>query len=167
MKKLSYLLLPLSFLFLSGFTIDIPECDHDKDEYNLEQCKSLADSGDPKAMFYMGYLYDEGEDVKQSFGLAAYWYENAARKGYSQAQLNLGFLYSVGDGVEQSDEKAFEWYLKAAEQGEVDAQFNIGKSYQNGYGVDIDLKKAAEWFKLAADQGDEEAQAIYEELSKK
>ncbi|XKM12480.1 tetratricopeptide repeat protein [Orbaceae bacterium ac157xtp] len=148
MKKLNYLLLPFSFLFLCGFTIDIPECNSDKDEYNLEQCESLAESGDPKAMFYYGYLYDEGKDVDYDFKLAAKWYKKSAEKGNSLAQLNLGFLYSVGSGVEKNDKKALEWYLKSAEQDNMHAKFNVARAYlYKSDSTKEELKQALEWLK--------------------
>ncbi|XKM12482.1 tetratricopeptide repeat protein [Orbaceae bacterium ac157xtp] len=160
MKKLSYLLLPLSFLFLSGFTYDFPECDYDEDEYNLEECRRIAESGNPKAMVNLGHLYDYEIDDYGHTAEALYWYNKAAERGEDRAQFQLGHFYESGIGVAPSDAKALVWYLKAAEQNNTDAMYRIGQFYKNGWAV----KKAAEWYKRAADLGDRYGQKAFDKL---
>jgi len=65
----------------------------------------------------LGFIYDQGLGVDQSYERAKEYYEAAARQGYADAQFNLGCLYYNSQGVEQSFERAREWWMKSAEQG--------------------------------------------------
>jgi TPR repeat protein len=61
------------------------------------QKKGLAD-----AEFHLGWLYDNGKGVGQSYRQAAFWYEKAALGGHGipAAKYNLGLLYEYGRGVQ-------------------------------------------------------------------
>ena len=74
----------------------------------------------------LGYMYRDGEGVRQDYKKAIEWTEKAAKQGYVSAQYNLGVMYDNGQGVRQDYKKAKEWYEKAANQGDVDAQYNLG-----------------------------------------
>ena len=118
----------------------------------------LANEGDACAQNNLGFMYEYGRGVEQSYEKAAEWVLKAAEQGLAGAQYILGYMYSNGRGVEESDEKAVEWYLKAAEQGYVTAQLCLGTMYSQGTGVEESDEKAAEWFQKAAEQGDASAQ---------
>ena len=68
-------------------------------------------------MFWIGFLYQEGNGVEQSYSKAKEWYEKAAENGSEHAMFGIGFLYEKGNGVEQSYRKAKEWYKKSADLG--------------------------------------------------
>ncbi|MBQ0016979.1 MAG: sel1 repeat family protein, partial [Bacteroidales bacterium] len=80
-----------------------------------------AKQGDADAQCNLGYCYDNGQGVEQSYEKAVKWWTKAAEQGDAGAQYNLGVCYEKGNGVEQSREKAIFWNDKAAKQGYSDA----------------------------------------------
>ena len=73
----------------------------------------------------MGYCYQIGQGIPQSFDLAAYWFEQSAEQGYAKAQCQLAYCYHIGQGVGQNTNKAIEWYKKAASQGDQTALLKL------------------------------------------
>lgn len=132
----------------------------------LQELKPLVESGDPVAEFYLGLMYDNGEDVVQNYQQAIAWYRKAADKGYGPAQSNLGVIYETGGGVERDFKEAASWYRKAAEQGDVAAQFNLGLMCYVGRGTDFprNTAEAALWYGKAAEQGSVIAQNAFGQL---
>ena len=123
---------------------------------NIQPVSSLqpqAEKGDASAQLELGEKYRLGEEVKQDYTLAAYWYKEAAKQGLAEAEYKLGVLYANGQGVSQSYQTAANLYLKAANQGIIDAQNNLGILYSKGQGVPKDYTKAILWLKKAADSG--------------
>src|SRR5215471_10096284 len=120
--------------------------------------KPLAEQGDARAQFNLGFMCDKGRGVPQDYATALSWYRKAAEQGHSSAQTNLGFMYSQGRGVPQDYATALSWYRKAAEQGDAKAQFNLGLMYAQGQGVTQDYATALSWYRKAAEQGDATAQ---------
>ena len=136
----------------------------EKGDYSkaLEFFEKAADQGNAEAQYYLGYMYENGFGVEQSWKnwqKAAEWYQKAADQNYAPAQYGLGNLYMYNRGVTVSFETAAEWYLKAAEQGNADAQYQLCFMYFGGLGVEKSEKKAFEWGLKAAEQGHAEAQA--------
>lgn len=72
-----------------------------------------AESGDPKAQYYVGEIYEKGLGIAPDYQQAAAWYLKAAEHGLAQAQINIGFLYEKGLGVPQNSQEALKWYRKA------------------------------------------------------
>jgi TPR repeat protein len=118
-----------------------------------------AKAGNADAEFYLGFHYQEGKRVPQSYTEAAVWYRKAAEQGNANAQSALGVLYRKGQGVPQDDAQATIWWRKAAAQGEMFAQANLGSAYERGSGVPQDYTQAAVWYRKAAEQGEPEAQS--------
>jgi len=132
---------------------------------DIESIKQAAQQGDAKAQYELGYLYDAGRGVAQSYAEAAQWYRKAAEQGNASAQYNLGTMYDKGQGVTQSRAEARKWYDKAfkstkraAEQGDAQAQYNLGYLYDMGRAVAQSTAEAAQWYRKAAEQGDARAQ---------
>lgn len=151
-------------------------------ERALSEWRPLAEDGDPRAQYSIGFLYAKGTGVEADAVKAAEWYRKAAEQGYAPAQFFLGRLYSGEDAAEslvreeeQSRdsgegrmlrgprdmrlERALYWYRKAADQGLARAQNNIGLFYHRGQGVTRDPGEAADWYRRAAEQGLPQAQA--------
>ena len=112
----------------------------------------------PAAQNNLGFMYNNGQGVKQDYNEAVEWFRKAAAQGLAGAQFNLGAMYSAGRGVKQDFTESVEWYRKAAAQGVAMAQFNLGTMYDNGHGVKQDYTEAVAWFRKAAVQGLAEAQ---------
>ena len=119
----------------------------------------LADKGDVKSQYNLGYMSENGIELEQNFEQAIIYYKLAAEQGYANAQLNIGSMYAKGLGVEQNLVTAVKWYEKAAEQGLPLAQANLGINYLNGHGVRRNSEKALFWLRKASTQGAFQAQS--------
>jgi uncharacterized protein len=74
----------------------------------------LAQTGNPDAQAYMGYMYEIGRGEPQNFTQAALWYRRAAEQGQSWAQFQLAMLYDKGHGVPVDAVEAEKWLILAA-----------------------------------------------------
>ena len=113
--------------------------------------RPLAQSGEAKAQFWLGAMYDLGRGVPQDHATAASWYRYAAEQGLPNAQHNLAHMYEMGHGLpaDYAMSAAVLWYRRAAEQGYSAAQLNLGSLYTEGYGVKRDYVQAYKWLTLA------------------
>ena len=116
----------------------------------LRLCRPLAEQGDAKAQYTLGFMYTNGEGVQEDHTAAALWYRQAANQGYAVAQSTLGFMYNFGRGVPQDYAEAEKWYRKAAEQGDAFGQSYLGFMYELGDGLPRNYVFAHMWFSLAA-----------------
>ena len=69
----------------------------------------LAERGDPAAQSYLGFMFETGRGVPQSYDEAAMWYRRAAEQGNGAAQYALGLLYDKGYGVPHDVIEADKW----------------------------------------------------------
>ena len=67
----------------------------------VQEWRPLAEQGDAGAQANLGYMYEEGQGVPQSYKEAVKWYRKAAEQGNAGGQANLGFMYDNGQGVLQ------------------------------------------------------------------
>jgi len=74
----------------------------------------LAEARNPRAQFYLGFMYETGRGVPQDYLTAAYWYRRAANQGETTAQYRLGLLFDKGLGVVQDYIEAHKWLNLAA-----------------------------------------------------
>lgn len=115
---------------LSGFAADnsllVPatgSCMFDTPAENLakavEQCRSLAESGDAQAQYELGEYYHDHQprDLPQ----ALHWYEQASLQGHADAQLRLGSMFWHGEGVPANPLQAYIMLKMAAVNGSEDA----------------------------------------------
>jgi TPR repeat protein len=116
----------------------------------LRLCRPLAEQGDAKAQYALGFMYTNGEGVQEDHTEAALLYRQAANQGYAVAQSTLGFMYNFGRGVPQDYAEAEKWYRKAAEQGDAFGQSYLGFMYELGDGLPRNDVLAHMWFSLAA-----------------
>ena len=56
--------------------------------------KGAANQGNVNKHFNPGTMYDEGNGVPQSIGVALVWYRKAAEQGHAEAQCSLGIMFS-------------------------------------------------------------------------
>ncbi len=122
-------------------------------ETALREWRPLAEQGDPKAQYALGFMYANGEGVPKNDAEAVKWFRKAAEQGDPNAQDALGLMYANGEGVPKNDVEAAKWLRKAAEQGDPEAQYNLGAMYANGRGVPKNDVEAYAWFSIAAAQG--------------
>ena len=76
----------------------------------------MIKDGDDAGYFYLGYMYELGEEVEQDYAKAAQWYKKGADAGNPTCKLNLGCLYINGDGVEADWDLGLKYSLEASEE---------------------------------------------------
>jgi TPR repeat protein len=99
----------------------------------------------------------------QNFSEAAFWYEEAAKRGHLEAFNNLGVLYKEGHGVMQDEKRCFICFSRAAEGGLAQGYYNLGLLYDQGLGCEQDHDKALDLCRKAAYAGHEKAKQIISE----
>jgi len=109
----------------------------------------VANKGNSKAQYYIGYMYLNGLYVKRDAIEARKWFERAAGQGHADAQNDLGTLYLNGQGVARNLDLALHWYRLSAEQGNAPAQYNLGMLYS----MKRMFRQARIWFEASAMQG--------------
>ena len=97
----------------------------------ISHLKPLAQQGDKKAQFIMGYIHKDisGKfaDLDESF----YWYNKSARQGHPAAQNNMGGFYWRGQGNFKKDYTlAYMWWTVAKINGNKVAPRNIDRLTQ-------------------------------------
>jgi TPR repeat protein len=150
---------------------DDTEDDIDYDLLSIDELIELAINGDPDAQSWLGYYYNYGENVKQSYKKAVDWYIKAAEQGEAGSMESLGDIYSSKDYEGYNLKQATKWYKKAftqyqkeAENDDDLAQFSLGDLYLYGKGVEQDYNKAFIWYKKSAEQGYDLAQRALGDL---
>ena len=136
-------------------------------ETALKELMPLAEQGDPRSQYVVGWMYRNGEGVAQDYKTAVKWYRLAAEQGHAEAQKSLGLMYQFGEGITANYQSASKWYRLAAEQGNAEAQNNLGLMYLHGEGVSQSKTNAYMWLYNAASQGVSLAKWSQDELEKK
>jgi len=77
----------------------------------------LAHSGEARAQYDLGVMYDKGQGVPQSDSEALQWYERAAEQGEPRAQYNLGLMHLNGQGLPPDLVTAYYWVSLSASHG--------------------------------------------------
>lgn len=84
--------------------------------------RPLAEQGDAEAQFQLGWLYANGQGLRQNPTAAADWWERAARAGHPDAHLAIAQAYQKGRGRKKDLNEAVHWMLVAARNGNDEAQ---------------------------------------------
>jgi uncharacterized protein len=74
----------------------------------------LAARGNARAQGLLGFMYENGFGVPQSYDAAADLYQRAAVQGDPFAQSRLGLIYDKGHGVPQNVILSYKWLDLAA-----------------------------------------------------
>ena len=119
-----------------------------------------AASKEPAAMSRLGYCYQYGIGIEQSFEMAYKWYKKAASFGDAKALIQIGNFYRKGVIVRKSPQEAFKSYLKALELNPDSAMANykVGLCHANGEGIQKNNELAFRYFmnatSLKSDSGE-------------
>ena len=99
-----------------AFAIDAAERAYFHGDYTHAAAlfRAEASAGRAVAQSFLGYQYQYGLGVPQSYDEAARWYQCAARQGEPTGQFFLGQLYDRGQGVEEDPVEAGKWLDLAA-----------------------------------------------------
>lgn len=112
----------------------------DKIKEAAETLKELAEGGYVEAQYSLGDYYSQGCYIEPDQAKAAYWYEEAAKRGSLKAAEALAGLYCchAPDGMspEQASELALKWHKKWFSMLEVKAEkggIKEAEVLMNGY----------------------------------
>jgi len=122
--------------------------------------RPLAENGNSKAQYYIGYMYLNGLYVSQDAAEARKWFELAADQGDALAQNDLGTLFLNGQGVQRNLDTALKWLQLSAEQNNATAKYNLGVLYS----IRKRFDEARAWFEASAMQGYAKANYRLQEL---
>lgn len=89
---------------------------------------------------------------------AGYWFDQAARQGYSAAQYELGKLLLTNDPEVCDPVSGIQWLEDAARSGNSYAAYRLGKEYLKGEIVAKDTVKAMDYLTQSAEIGNQYAQ---------
>lgn len=78
--------------------------------------KTYAERGDVRAQVEVGWMYYQGEGVRQDKAQALDWFRKAAEQGDITSMFNLAYGYEHGDGVPRDLNESRRWYAKAVGQ---------------------------------------------------
>jgi hypothetical protein len=79
--------------------------------------RPLAERGDPRSQFWIGYMHLEGLGLPQDFSQALKWLQRSADHGENGAQYQLAGMYAEANGVPRDLVSAYMWLSIAASQG--------------------------------------------------
>eukprot|EP01047_Picozoa_sp_COSAG01_P000353 COSAG01_NODE_6_length_54687_cov_500.907599_22_plen_528_part_00 len=140
----------LAFELGKSYLSDTPK----NEEKAVAWFQEAAYKGNADAQCKLGYMYKEGQGVKQDYKEAVRLYQLSSEKKHKIAQNNLGSMYQHGKGVKQNDEEAAKYYQEAANKEDAIAENNLGFMYQYGKGVEQNDATALYWYTKAANQED-------------
>lgn len=124
-------------------------------DYARTWLSTQAAADDPRAWYYLGRLYQEGQggfavDLKRAEKL----YHQAAEKGVTDAMLALADLYARGGGgVPANFGISRIWHEKAANAGDVNGMYLVARDLSGLNGLPPDYPRARVWFEQAASAG--------------
>jgi TPR repeat protein len=119
----------------------------------LKRLSPLAEKGDARAQFDLGFMHAFGWGVPRNSAKAIDLYRKAAGQGLAAAQHFLGLAFVNGEGVPPDDAEAVRWLSRAAAQGFVPAQYIMGLMTLNGRGVPKDVVQACAYMIMAGQHG--------------
>ncbi|KAF9354909.1 hypothetical protein BGX26_007222 [Mortierella sp. AD094] len=114
-----------------------------------------SDQGHVAAIYYLGYMSENGLGSAQDPAAALPRYIEAGSRGYDIDQRNAGVVRGNNQGKLA---KALHWYREAADRGDAKAQCVLGYMHHHGTGALKNYRKAREWYTKAVDQGYDNAQ---------
>lgn len=125
-------------------------------ELSVKYYQQAADAGETDAMAQMGFFYQRGQGVEQSFDKAIEWYQKILDAGDVDGWYLLGTVYE--DMEEYA--KAVECYEKQVDEGgtcKYNAYYGLGKAYRFGWGKEKNFPLALDLYQRAAGNGEIEA----------
>jgi uncharacterized protein len=131
----------------------------------LRALSPLAEKGDARAEFDVGFMHAYGWGVQRNPAEAIPWYREAADQGLAVAQHFLGIAYANGEGVRPDDAEAARWFARAAAQGFAQAEFMLGLMTLDGRGVTKDPVQGYAFIVMAGQGGVRSAARIVQKLA--
>ncbi|MEN6586658.1 MAG: tetratricopeptide repeat protein [Sulfuricella sp.] len=98
----------------------------------IADARQAAATGDARASFLLGAMYQGGLGVAASPAEAVAWYEKAAQGGVLGAFSRLAQIYARGDGVPRNPEKALAYARQSAQSGDPEGMFFLHVILKSG-----------------------------------
>jgi uncharacterized protein len=130
----------------------------------LRALSPLAEKGDARAQFDIGFMHAYGWGVPRNPAEAIAWYRKAADQGLQVAQHFLGIAYVNGEGVRPDDAEAARWFARAAAQGFAEARYMLGQMTMDGRGVPKDPVQGYAFMVMAGQGGVRSAGRVVQKL---
>lgn len=130
----------------------------------FQELYPLAEAGNPKAQYYLGFMHYSGKGVTQDSTEALKWIKPAAESGLAEAQYLFAMMNEDGlpepkvSGKKKVKAKAkkvvhkaeaIKWLTLASEQGHVTAQVKLAERHLHGQGIPQDMVQAYTWCGIA------------------
>jgi uncharacterized protein len=141
----------------------------------LEALEYAARNGEVMALWKLGRMYADGDDVKQSDQRAFEYFRTLGNSHaeetpgttpavfVAKAFVEIGgyYLTGIANYIKPDADRAHQMFSYAASYfGDPDAQYRLGRMYLDGQGAAKDPKQAARWLSSAAGKGQYQAQAV-------
>lgn len=110
----------------------------------------------PYGQYQLAYCYEKGYGCECNYSLAAEWYEESFKNGFTKAAKKLGDFYFKGLGVKQNYTTAVNYYLKVQESNS-EACMILADCYSKGLGVERSAEKTFEYLNKAYELGNYES----------
>ena len=121
-------------------------------ERGVSLFRPLADKGDARAQWRLGWAYEMGSGVERDAEAAYHWYQPAVAQGFMPAKQTLGKLYLDGRGTDQNLDRAYQLLREASEGNQQRAMIDLARMYQDrDLGPAYDPEMAVHWFRIAAE----------------
>lgn len=143
----------LALLYLLQDGIEVESDTTSNSIKTVKLFQRVADKGNPKAMYVLSLLYQNGFYVKPDTDKAVEYLKKSAELKYPEAEYSLAYLYLSGMYVEKDYKKGIQFMTKAANSGFPDAQNNIGMLYLKGELVTKNYNLARKWLEKASSNG--------------
>jgi uncharacterized protein len=131
----------------------------------LQRLSPLAEKGDARAQFDIGFMHAYGWGVARNPAEAIAWYRKAAEQGLAVAQHFLGLAYANGEGLRPDNAEAARWFTRAAAQGFAQSQFMLGLMTLDGNGVPKDLVQGYALMVLGGQRGVRSAARVVQSIA--
>jgi TPR repeat protein len=146
----------------------------------IDNWRKLAEDGDVRAQYEMGWKYRNGSGVETDYEEAIKWWSMGAEQGDIACILPLAHLYRFGDWDDLGNgrsaslladpQMAFEWYTIGAAKGDrwgaKIAQNKLGEMHKEGEGRLQDNVLAYMWFNIASANGDKDGRKNRDAIAK-
>jgi V8-like Glu-specific endopeptidase len=131
----------------------------------LRRLSPLAEKGDARAEFDIGFMHAYGWGVPRNPTEAIAWYRKAADQGLPVAQHFLGLASVNGEGVRPDEAEAARWFARAAAQGFSQSQYMLGLMTLDGRGAAKDPAQGYALMVMAGQGGVRSAARVVQKLA--
>lgn len=120
--------------------------------------RKAAELGYAPAQNYLGFMYYNGNNVKENVDSTIYWVRAAAMQGDVKGAGNLGYLLTMSDKIPHDFEEGIKWLEKASDAGLPTAQVHLADIIREGKGVTPDTLRASTLYLKALRHGLKDAE---------